>query len=172
MEYYKLYKREKKINDVKEVQRQERHETKGFNILEGLSVKQMRLYLSKQIFDSNARGWTVILIFIIFILWPYVYKFILWKDKIIKSKILINLQKKSEHQTKDRLQLLWYHNLLFVEGCVQKIRIYKLPEGQNVYPCDLMCQFLFLEGRTQTRESNSEFTPRVSKLPTFPLLGF
>ena len=29
-----------------------------------------------------------------------------------------------------------------------------------------------LEGRTLTRESNSEFTPRVSKLPTFPLLGF
>ena len=32
--------------------------------------------------------------------------------------------------------------------------------------------FGLLEGRTLTRESNSEFTPRVSKLPTFPLLGF
>ena len=29
-----------------------------------------------------------------------------------------------------------------------------------------------LEGRTLTRDSNSEFTSRVSKLPTFPLLGF
>jgi hypothetical protein len=31
---------------------------------------------------------------------------------------------------------------------------------------------LMLEGRTLTRDSNSEFTSRVSKLPTFPLLGF
>ena len=31
---------------------------------------------------------------------------------------------------------------------------------------------MLMEGRTLTRESNSEFTPRGRDLPTFPLLGF
>ena len=34
------------------------------------------------------------------------------------------------------------------------------------------CLFPMLEGRTLTRDSNSEFTSRVSKVPTFPSLGF